>query len=272
MSRLADTLRLRKQQGKKSLIVYITAGYPDMATTVRAILAAEAAGADVVEVGIPFSDPIADGPVIQQAATAALAAGATTQKSLEMIRQVRAQSAIPLAVMTYANIALNHGTANFVQDCRLVGVDALIIPDLPPEESGLLQPACQEHGLELIQFIAPTSTAKRIRDISRSAAGFLYCVSHTGVTGVKSVDFSAVAPSVSLVREVSDIPVAVGFGVGTAAAAMAAARQADAVIVGSAVVQLLPEPSLDKFSSLVASLREALERKEHEHAAVSCSC
>lgn len=269
MSTLAKTLRLRKEQNKKSLIVYITAGYPDMETTIQSILAAEAAGADVVEVGIPFSDPIADGPVIQKAATAALAAGATTPKTLEMIRQLRKQSALPLAVMTYTNIVLNYGPEQFASDCRNAGVDAMIIPDLPPEEKELLQAPCSKNDLELIQFVAPTSTSDRISEISRSAAGFIYCVSNTGVTGVRSVDFSAVSPSVQLIRKNTDVPVAIGFGIGTPEAAAEAAKYADAVIVGSAVVQLLPERNADAVKQLIASLRQALDKEAVNDAAFS---
>ena len=262
MSRLADHLRKRKEQGKKSLIVYITAGYPDLETTCRAILAAENAGADVIEIGIPFSDPIADGPVIQKAATAALAAGTTTRKTLDMIRKVRCQSSIPLAVMTYVNIVLNHGTEVFAKECRAAGVDAMIIPDLPPEEKDLLQGPCDAYNLELIQFVAPTSTADRIREISRTAAGFIYCVSNTGVTGVRSVDFSEASPSVHLIRQISDVPVAIGFGIGTPEVAREAAHHADAVIVGSAVVQLLPERNLEDMKNLISSLRQALDKED----------
>ena len=269
MSRLADCLRKRKEDGKKSLIVYITAGYPDLETTSRALLAAEAAGADVVEIGIPFSDPIADGPVIQKAATAALAAGTTTRKTLDMIRQFRRKSNIPLAVMTYVNIVLNHGPEAFARDCRNAGIDAMIIPDLPPEESDLLQGPCDANNLELIQFVAPTSTTDRIREISRTAAGFIYCVSNTGVTGVRSVDFSEASPSVHLIRQISDVPVAIGFGIGTPDAAREAARHADAVIVGSAVVQLLPERDLEGMKTLISALRQSLDKEDYTDASNS---
>ena len=269
MSILAENLRQRKEQGKKSLIVYITAGYPDMDATIQAILTAEAAGADVVEVGIPFSDPIADGPVIQKAAAAALAAGATTPQTLEMIRRVRTQTAIPLAVMTYTNIALNYGPAEFARDCRKVGVNAMIIPDLPPEEKELLQTHCAENDLELIQFVAPTSTKERIKEISRTAAGFIYCVSNTGVTGVRAVDYSAVAPSIDLIRQTTHTPVAIGFGIGSPAAATEAARYADAIIVGSALVQLLPDRNNAKIHTLITGLRQALDKEAKAHAGIS---
>ena len=262
MSALADKLSANKTRGRKSLIVYITAGYPDLATTKDAVLAAEAAGADLVELGIPFSDPIADGPVIQTAAVAALAAGTTTRNTLEMIRQLRSQSNIPLAFMTYINLILHYGPEKFARDCRAAGVDALIIPDLPPEESDLLRPACDQYGLDLVQFIAPTSNAARVELACRNATGFVYCVSNTGVTGVRSVDYSAVAPTVEMARTVTDIPIAIGFGIGSAAAAKEASRFADGVIVGSAVVQLLADKNIAAVRGLISSIRQELDRED----------
>ena len=262
MSALAEQLRANKTRGRKSLIVYITAGYPDLATTKDAVLAAEAAGADLVELGIPFSDPIADGPVIQTAAVAALAAGTTARNTLEMVRQLRSQSNIPLAFMTYINLILHYGPESFARDCSAAGVDALIIPDLPPEESGLLRPACDQYGLDLIQFIAPTSNATRVELACRNATGFVYCVSNTGVTGVRSVDYSAVAPTVEMARTVTDIPIAIGFGIGSAAAAKESSRFADGVIVGSAVVQLLADKNLAAVSGLISSIRQELDRED----------
>ena len=224
MSVLADKLNANKAKGRKSLIVYITAGYPDMDTTLATVLAAEAAGADLIELGIPFSDPIADGPVIQKAAVTSLATRTTPRSCLELVRRIRSQSQIALGFMTYINLILSYGPEKFARDCREVGVDALIIPDLPPEESDLLQIPCDQHGLDLIQFVTPTSTAERVAMACRSASGFIYCISNTGVTGVRSIDYSAVVPSVELVRQVTDLPVAIGFGIGTPAAARAASR------------------------------------------------
>lgn len=266
MSVLAEKLKTNKENGRKSLIVYITAGYPDMATTEAAVLAAEAAGADLVELGIPFSDPIADGPVIQKAAVASLAAGTTTRSSLELVRQLRKQSRIPLAFMTYINLILHHGPEAFARECRDVGVEALIVPDLPPEEGAMLQGPCDEYGLDLIQFIAPTSNEDRISRACRNAAGFIYCVSNTGVTGVRSVDYSAVAPTVEMARSVTGVPIAIGFGIGTPAAAREASRFADGVIVGSAVVQLLETKDIAAVNHLIGSIRRELDREGTDHA------
>lgn len=164
--------------------------------------------------------------------------------------------------MTYINLILHYGPEAFARDCRDVGVDALIIPDLPPEESGLLRPACDQYGLDLIQFIAPTSNEARVELACRNATGFIYCVSNTGVTGVRSVDYSAVGPTVEMARTVTDIPVAIGFGIGSAAAAKEASRFADGVIVGSAVVQLLPGKDLAAVSGLISSIRQELDRED----------
>jgi tryptophan synthase alpha chain len=269
MSVLSDQLNANKAKNRKSLIVYITAGYPDMETTLAAVLAAEAAGADLIELGIPFSDPIADGPVIQKAAVTSLAAGTTPRSSLELVRRIRSQSQVPLGFMTYINLILSYGPDTFARDCRELGVDALIVPDLPPEESDLLQAPCDHHGLDLIQFVTPTSTAERVAMACRSASGFIYCVSNTGVTGVRSIDYSAIAPTVELVRAVTDLPVAIGFGIGTPAAAREASRYADGVIVGSAVVQLLESKDIAAVKSLIASIRQELDRGDENHAAIS---
>jgi len=269
MSVLADKLKANKAQGRKSLIVYITAGYPDMDTTQAAVLAAEAAGADLVELGIPFSDPIADGPVIQKAAVASLSAGTTTRKTIELVRQIRSQSQIPLAFMTYINLILHYGPEAFARDCREVGVDALIVPDLPPEESEMLQVPCDKYGLDLIAFIAPTSTTERVALACQHASGFIYCVSNTGVTGVRSVDYSAVAPTVELARAVTDLPIAIGFGIGSPETAKEAARYADGVIVGSAVVQLLETKDVSAVKNLIGSIRQELDREAATHATVA---
>ena len=269
MSVLADKLNANKAKGRKSLIVYITAGYPDMDTTLATVLAAEAAGADLIELGIPFSDPIADGPVIQKAAVTSLAAGTTPRSCLELVRRIRRQSQIPLGFMTYINLILSYGPEKFARDCREAGVDALIIPDLPPEESDLLQIPCDQHGLDLIQFVTPTSTAERVAMACRSASGFIYCISNTGVTGVRSIDYSAVVPSVKLVRKVTNLPVAIGFGIGTPAAALAASRFADGVIVGSAVVQLLETKDIAAVQSLLGAIRQELDKEGQADASVS---
>ncbi|MDR3588289.1 MAG: tryptophan synthase subunit alpha [Negativicutes bacterium] len=260
MSRLTDRLTKLRTEGRKGLIVYLTAGYPSMTATLDAVLAAEAAGADVVEIGIPFSDPIADGPVIQKAAVEALKAGATTIKALALIRQIRLSSAVPLAVMTYVNTIISYGPAEFVRDFKAAGLDGIIVPDLPPEEAGLLQGHCLEAGIDLIQFVAPTSTAERIKAVCRTAGGFIYCISSTGVTGVRAVDYRPIAAAIRTVRENTAVPVAIGFGIGGPEAASEAARHADAVIVGSAIVERLGNGGVGAVRELVLSIRRGLDK------------
>ena len=259
MSRLKNTFDSLKASGQKGLIIYITAGYPNFAVTVEAVLAAEKAGANVVELGIPFSDPMADGPIIQQAATEALKAGATTAKALIAIKEIRAQSSIALAAMTYYNIVLQYGVEKFVRDFSAAGLDGLIIPDLPIEESAELEHACRQGGIDLVQFIAPTSTEERIVTSCSRASGFIYCVSNTGVTGVREVDYSQVGSVIEVARKNTQLPVAIGFGIGTPQAAKIAAQYADAVIVGSAVVTKLTNEGVGGVSALIADIRKALD-------------
>jgi len=261
MSRLNDRLTQLQAQGRKGLIVYLTAGYPAMDTTLEAVLAAEAAGADIVEIGIPFSDPIADGPVIQKAATVALKAGATTAKALELIRKIRRHSTIPLAVMTYVNTILSYGPAEFVRNFKAAGLDGVIVPDLPPEEAGLLQGSCDEAGVDLIKFVAPTSTPDRIKTICQRAGGFIYCISSTGVTGVRAVDYRSIAAAIRTVRDNTGVPVAIGFGIGGPEAACEAAKYADAVIVGSAVIERLGSGGVEGVRELVQSIRRGLDKE-----------
>jgi tryptophan synthase alpha chain len=261
MSRLTDRLTELQAQGRKGLIVYLTAGYPAMTATLDAVLAVEAAGADIVEIGIPFSDPIADGPVIQKVATEALKAGATTAKILELIRQIRRRSTIPLAVMTYVNTILSYGPAQFIRDFKEAGLDGVIVPDLPPEEAGLLQGGCEAAGLDLIKFVAPTSTAERIKTICKTAGGFIYCISSTGVTGVRAVDYRPIAAAIQVVRQNTGVPVAIGFGIGGPEAACEAAKHADAVIVGSAIVERLGTGGVDGVRELVLSIRRGLDKE-----------
>jgi len=259
MSKLQDKLTARLAAGGKGLIIYLTAGYPDLAATRQAVLAAAEAGADIIEIGIPFSDPIADGPVIQKAATVALANGLKTGDALHLVKDLTAATPVPIALMLYINTILHHGPENFVAAAAAAGVAGLIVPDLPLEEAGPLQAICREHGLDLIQFIAPTSTPERIAAIAAQASGFLYCVSTTGVTGVQAVDYSALAPLIAAARLATATPVAIGFGIGSPAAARAAAVHADAVIVGSAVINSLADNGPAGVAGLVAAIRRALD-------------
>nr|WP_236639198.1 tryptophan synthase subunit alpha [Pelosinus sp. UFO1] len=261
MVNLEEKLQGLKASGKKGLIVYITAGYPDYASTLDAVLAMEKEGADVVEIGIPFSDPIADGPVIQKAATLALKAGATTIKSIQLIKEIRKQSAIPLVVMTYVNSIIGYGMEKFIAAFAEAGINGLIVPDLPIEESPLLENICHKEGVSLIQLIAPTSTTNRIHNISQKAQGFLYCVSNTGVTGVRNIDYSQIGSVIATARQATDIPMAIGFGIGSPEGAAAAAQYADAVIVGSAILEKLTTEGVTGVRTLVRSIRKRLDEE-----------
>lgn len=262
MSRLEQALRSKRAAGRKGLIVYLTAGYPDLDTTRAAALAAFEAGADLVEIGIPFSDPIADGPVIQKAATAALANGLKIADIFALVRQIRGESQAPLALMTYINTILSFGPGKFLGACTDAGVDGIIVPDLPPEESAFIEEDCRRQGVDFINFIAPTSSVERIDRVGRQASGFLYCISTTGVTGVRTVDYSQIADVVLAARRVTSVPIAVGFGIGSPEAAREAAKYADAVIVGSAIVERLEKEGVAGVRTLVASLRRALDGEE----------
>lgn len=258
---MRQTLNNKKGDGNKGLIVYITAGCPDYQASLEAIVGAAEAGADIIEIGLPFSDPMADGPVIQKAAAMALSAGATTAKTLELVRNVRRRSTVALAIMTYLNPVLQYGSERFARDFAAAGVSGLIIPDLPLEESEFLEPACAASGIELIRFVAPTSDAGRIAATCQKAEGFLYCVSSTGVTGMREVDYSSLKDTVDEVRRQSDIPVAIGFGIAGPEAAQSAAQYADAVIVGSAVMQRLMEQGVPVVREFVGELRRALDER-----------
>lgn len=259
MSRIADRFQQLKSQGRKGFIAYVTAGFPDLAGTVEAIEVLEAAGADVIEIGIPFSDPMADGPVIQKAATLALEAGMTTPKVLEIITTVRKTSQVPLVVMTYINTILNVGVEKFVRSFAAAGLDGIIVPDLPLEEAGLLSQFCEEVGIDLIQLVAPTTPKNRLVAICKKAQGFVYCVSNTGVTGVRQVDYSQIAPVIEIVRSETAVPPAIGFGIGSIEGAQQAAKYADGVIVGSAIMERLMDEGIDSVGTFAKSIRKALD-------------
>lgn len=239
----------------KAFIPFLTAGDPSLAVTEELIVELASAGADLIEIGIPFSDPVAEGTVIQGADKRALAAGTTTDGIFGMVRCVREKTGVPLAFMTYINPVYRYGSERFVKRCAEMSVDALIVPDLPFEEKGELQPYCTEYGVDLVSLIAPTSR-ERIRTIAREAEGFLYCVSSLGVTGVRREITTDVGEMVSLVREVSDIPCAIGFGIATPQQAEEMARKADGVIVGSAVMKIVAKYGPDCVPHVTAYAQE----------------
>lgn len=222
----------------KAFIAFLTCGDPDLETTAAAVRAAVNGGADLIELGIPFSDPTAEGPVIQGANLRALRGGVTTDKIFAFVKELRKDVSVPLVFMTYANVVFSYGTERFAAACREIGIDGLILPDVPYEEKGDFLPACQQYGIELISLIAPTSE-NRIAKIAKDAEGFLYIVSSLGVTGMRSEIQTDLSAIVAAVRQNTTIPCAIGFGISTPAQAKKMAGLADGVIVGSAIVKLL---------------------------------
>lgn len=228
----------------KAFIGFVTAGDPTLDVTEQLIYAMEQGGADLIEIGIPFSDPMAEGVVIQQANERALAAGCTTDKVFALVEQVRKKTQIPLVFLTYLNPIFTYGAQKFMEQCARVGVDGLIIPDMPFEEKGELAEICAQYGIDIISMIAPTSH-ERIARIASAATGFIYCVSSLGVTGVRSEIHTDLAEMVRLIRQSTDLPCAVGFGIATPEQAHAVAAVSDGAIVGSAIVKLVEQYGAD---------------------------
>ncbi len=258
MIKIADAFR-----NGKAFIPFITCGDPDLETTAKLVRAAQASGADLIELGIPFSDPTAEGPVIQAANTRALAAGTSTDRVFELVRDLRRDVTVPLVFMTYANLVFSYGTERFLGKCAQTGIQGLILPDVPFEEKAEFAPACRAHGIELISLIAPTSEA-RIGKIAAGAEGFVYCVSSLGVTGVRSEITTDIGAMVRLVKAAKDIPCAVGFGVSTPAQARQMAQSADGVIVGSAIMKLVAAHGRDSVPAVaeyIRSMKDAITKK-----------
>ncbi len=222
----------------KAFIPFITCGDPDLGTTAAAVRAAVRNGADLIELGIPFSDPTAEGPVIQGANLRALTGGVTTDQIFELVREIRRDVAIPMVFMTYANVVFSYGAEDFLSTCKEIRIDGVILPDLPFEEKEEFLPLCHKYGVDLISLIAPTSQ-NRIAMIAREAEGFLYIVSSLGVTGTRSEIKTDLASIIKVVRENTNIPCAVGFGISTPEQARKMADISDGAIVGSAIIQLL---------------------------------
>jgi len=240
VSRLQPRFEALKRDGRAGLVTYIMAGDPDAETTARILEGLPAAGADVIELGMPFSDPMADGPAIQAAGLRALAAGMTLKGTLALVRGFRAKdTATPIVLMGYFNVVFAYGIEAFMRDARAAGVDGLIIVDLPPEESLEATPQAKANGLDLIRLATPTSDDRRLPKVLEGASGFLYYVSILGVTGTRSIDDRAVADAVARLRRHTSLPIAVGFGIKNAASAAAIARVADAAVVGTALVQAI---------------------------------
>lgn len=228
----------------KAFIAFITCGDPDLDTTEKIIETMSENGVDMIELGIPFSDPTAEGPVIQAANLRGLAQGVTTDKVFDMIRRVRKRVSIPMVFMTYANVVFSYGTERFIRTAAEVGMSGLILPDVPYEEKAEFADVCKEYGLDLISLIAPTSD-ERIGMIASSAEGFVYCVSSLGVTGTRSEITSDIDAMIAAVRENTDIPVAIGFGISNPEQAAQMAAKSDGIIIGSAIVKLIEKYGKD---------------------------
>lgn len=262
MSRIAEAF----QKGK-AFIPFITCGDPDLETTGAIVRALEKNGADLIELGIPFSDPTAEGPVIQGANIRALAGGVTTDRIFDFVRELRRDVKVPMVFMTYANVVFSYGTERFVQTCAQIGMDGLILPDVPFEEKEEFDSVCRKYGLDLISLIAPTSH-DRIAMIAREARGFVYVVSSLGVTGVRSEITTDIGEMVRLVRAQTDIPCAVGFGVSNTQQAKTMAAVSDGVIVGSAIVKLVAQygkDAPDQVGAFVKEMKEAIMETEEHH-------
>jgi tryptophan synthase alpha chain len=260
MSRIESAFK----KGHKALVCYITAGYPDIKATPRIAAALAESGCDIIELGIPFSDPLADGATIQKASFKALQHGITPETCLDIARQLHTRISIPLAFMSYYNPIFNYGLEPFCRNCKSAGISGLIVPDLTPDEGLELEKVSKTHDIDLIYFLAPTSTSARIDEVAERARGFIYMVSLTGVTGARKSLPPELESFVNKVRQKASQPLCVGFGISTAAQARRVAAIADGVIVGSRLIQLIDEDdTLSSLKTFVTSLRKALDSCEN---------
>lgn len=244
----------------KAFIAFVTCGDPDLETTAKVVRAAVENGADLIELGIPFSDPTAEGPVIQGANLRALRGGITTDKIFAFVKELRRDVKVPMVFMTYANVVFSYGAEKFISTCRDIGIDGLILPDLPFEEKEEFLPACRQYDVDLISLIAPTSE-NRISMIAREAEGFIYIVSSLGVTGTRSEIRTDLSSIVKVVRENTKVPCAIGFGISTPEQAKKKADISDGAIVGSAIVKLIEKYGTDApehVAEYVKSMKDAI--------------
>jgi len=263
MSRIEATFAGLKQRQETALIPFITAGDPDLGVTAKLVLALAEAGADLIELGVPFSDPMADGPTIQAASERALAAGTTLSGVLQLVADVRKDTQIPLVLMGYYNPIFRYGSARFARDAAAAGVDALLLVDLPPEEVAEISVVMRESGIDLITLLAPTTPRERMQRLAAVAEGYLYYVSMTGVTGAQKISPEEIRVAVEELKGMTSVPVGVGFGITTAADAQAVGAFADGVIVGSALVKIIAEYGqsaelLPKVTKFIAELKHGL--------------
>ncbi|PWS38896.1 tryptophan synthase subunit alpha [Falsiroseomonas bella] len=240
MSRIAARFAALKAEGRGALVTFLTGFDPDRATSLRILQGLPGAGADVIEIGVPFTDPMADGPSIQKAGQRGLRAGATVPGILDLVRELRAtEKDTPVVLMGYYNPMLAYGVARFCADAAAAGVDGLIVVDVPPEEADEIEPDARAHGLDLIRLIAPTTDEARLPRVLGATTGFIYYVSITGITGTRSADYASLAPAIAALKRHTDLPVAIGFGIRSPEQAAIAASVADGAVVGTALVDTL---------------------------------
>ncbi|MDQ3692739.1 MAG: tryptophan synthase subunit alpha [Chloroflexota bacterium] len=265
-SRIAATFARGREDGRAVLIPYMTAGFPDLATSEAVICGLVAGGADLIEIGVPFSDPLADGATVQRASQVALGNGVRLADCLDLVHRLRTvhEVTIPLLFMGYYNPILRYGVEKFAQDAALVSLDGVIVPDLPAEESDDLLAACRANGRDLVFLVAPTSTTARIAEVAARASGFIYCVSLTGVTGRRS-ELPDLTPYLRRIRELTNLPLAIGFGISTPDHVRHVAAIADGVVVGSALINALervsPAAMPATAEAFIRLLRTGIERR-----------
>lgn len=257
MSRIAETFARLKKAGRTAFIPYVTIGFPEMGVTEEIVPALVEAGADIVELGVPFSDPIAEGPTIQKASFVSLENGVKLKDCFNTARAIRAKTDVPLLFMGYYNSVFGYGIERYIKEAAAAGVDGLILPDLPLEEAQEILEPCQKAGLDLILFVAPTSTDERIKQIAQTATGFIYCVSLTGVTGARATMSEYLPELVGKIRSYTDTPVAIGFGISRPEHFAAVSQFADAGIVGSALIDIIEKsPPAERVQNAAAFVRQ----------------
>jgi len=259
VNRIEKLFRKLKAENKKTFIPYIMAGDPSLAKTEDIVLMFEECGADIVELGVPFTDPLADGPTIQRAAERALKEGVTLKKVISLVKRLRQKTKIPLVLMTYYNLVFKYGEEKFIADAKEAGVDGVIIPDLPPDEAQAFTKFAKKSAIATIFLLAPTSTGERIKKVAAASTGFIYYVSITGITGSQLLLDGSIEKTISNIRGITDKPVAVGFGISTPEEARAVAGISDGVIIGSAIVKKAQGNLDEEFKSFLRGFREAIK-------------
>ena len=264
MSRIGPTFDLLQREGKKALIPFITAGYPNLAITEKLIFEVEKHGADILELGVPFSDPMADGPVIQYSSECSLSQGTNLKMILKLVQKVRLKTSLPIILMGYYNPFFSYGVQRFCADAKRAGVDGMLVVDLPPEEAAEMKSHADAAGLDLIFLLAPTSNDDRIKLIVKNSSGFIYYVSLTGVTGVRTRLDRDIRGQVEKIKKITHLPIGVGFGISTPRQAQKVAKWADAVVVGSAVIKTIQQSKtssaiVSNVGQFISSLRKAID-------------